>query len=245
MRLKNKVAIITGAGQGVGRRIATRLAEEGCLVVVSDINEENAKTVADQINQTETKAIAIKCDVSKKDEVDHLINSAIEKFGKLDILVNNAGIYPFKNFSEMTEEEWDKVIDVNLKSLFLTSKAAASVMQDNSKIVNISSIASVVGFRGLSHYCASKSGMNGFIRSIALELAPRKINVNGIAPGAINTPGASGGDEETNKQTIAMIPLGRKGEPVDIANAAVFMASNESNYITGQILVVDGGWTIQ
>ncbi|MFA6492909.1 MAG: SDR family NAD(P)-dependent oxidoreductase [Patescibacteria group bacterium] len=242
-RLKDKVAIVTGSGQGIGQGIAKKLANEGCSVVVSDLNEESAQKVADEINQSGQKAMAIKCDVSKNQEVDNLITKTIESFGKLDILVNNAGIFPYKPFLEMTEEDWDRVLDVNLKSVFLCSKSAVKVMKEGSKIVDISSIASFVGFSGLSHYCASKGGVNGFIRALALELASKKINVNAVAPGAISTPGASMGmTEETKAQTIASIPLGRMGEPEDIANAVLFLASDEASYITGQVLVVDGGW---
>ncbi len=243
-RLKDKVAIVTGAGQGIGKGIATRLAKENCSVIVSDLNEENAQKVADEINQSGQKAIVVKCDVSVKAEVDNLINKAVENFGKLDILVNNAGIYPFKPFTEMTEEDWDKVLDVNLKSVFLTSQAAVKVMKEGSKIINISSIASIIGFPALSHYCASKGGVNGFVRALALEMAAKKINVNAVAPGAINTPGAAG-SEEQKQQTMAMIPLKRMGEPEDIANAVLFLVTDEASYITGQVIVVDGGWTIQ
>jgi len=244
-RLKNKVAIITGAGQGIGRGIALRLAKENCSVVVSDLNEENAQKVADEINQSGQKAIAIKCDVSQKIDVDNLISKTVESFGRLDILVNNAGIYPFKPFMEMTEEDWDKVLAVNLKSIFLSSKAATEVMKEGSKIVNISSIASIKGFAGLTHYCASKGGLNGFDRALALELAAKKINVNAVAPGAIETPGAAMSDEKIKQQTIAGIPLARMGEPEDIANAVLFLSTEEASYITGQVIVVDGGWTIK
>lgn len=242
-RLNEKVAIVTGAGQGIGEGIARKLAIEGATVVVSDLNEESAKKVADEIGQN---AIAIKCDVSNKEEVDSLIAKTMEKFGRVDILVNNAGIFPYKPFLEMAEEDWDKVLNINLKSMFLCSQAAVKVMKEGSKIVDISSIASLVAFPALTHYCASKGGVNGFVRALASELAPKKINVNAVAPGAINTPGAgAGSNEEIKKQTIAMIPLARMGEPEDIANAVVFLASDEANYITGQILVVDGGWTIK
>jgi len=244
MELNGKIAIVTGAGQGIGKGIAFALAKEGAHVVASDINEENCAKVADEIGND--KAIAIKCDVSKKDEVDSLIAQTIEKFGKLDILVNNAGVFPFKPFLELTEEDWNKVLDVNLKSMFLCSQAAAKAMKDGGKIVDISSIAAFVGFEGLAHYCASKSGVNGFVRALALELAKQKINVNAIAPGAINTPGANvSSSEEVKKQTIAAIPWGRMGEPEDIANAVVFLASDKADYITGQILIVDGGYTLR
>lgn len=243
-RLKEKVAIVTGAGQGIGEGIAKRLAKENCKIVVTDIDESNAQRVAEEIKQAGQNAIAIKCDVSKKDEVDNLVSKTVETYGNLDILVNNAGVYPYKPFADMKEEDWDKVLDINLKSVFLTSQAASKVMKEGSKIVDISSIAAFVGFPNLSHYCASKGGVNGFMRALALELAPKKINVNAVAPGAIDTPGAAS-SEEQKKQTVMTIPLKRMGEPEDIANAVLFLVSDEANYITGQILVVDGGWTVQ
>ncbi len=251
MSLKNKVAIVTGAKQGIGFGIAMALAKEGCKVVVSDLDQVGCDEAVVSLEKEGATAIGIKCDVSKKDEVDNLIKETMVKFGGLDILVNNAGIFPFVSFMEMKESDWDKVMNVNLKSIFLTSQSALKVMKDGSKIVNISSIASVVGFEGLTHYCATKGAMNSFVRALALELAPRRINVNNVAPGAINTPGASQPDqprtatEEIRKKTIASIPLSRMGQPEDIANAVVFLASDKSDYITGQTIVVDGGWTLK
>jgi 3-oxoacyl-[acyl-carrier protein] reductase len=243
MMLQNKVAIVTGSGQGIGLGIALVLAKEGCHVVVSDLNPETAKKASAEIQKLGINSISVACDVSKKNEVDHLIDSTIKEFGYLDILVNNAGIFPFKPFLEMTENDWDKVLDVNLKSVFLCSQSAAKVMKPGSKIVNISSIASIVGFPNLTHYCASKGGINGFTRALALELASKKINVNVIAPGAIETPGASM-NEETKKATLPLIPAGRIGTPIDIGRAVAFLASDYADYITGQVLPVDGGWTV-
>jgi NAD(P)-dependent dehydrogenase (short-subunit alcohol dehydrogenase family) len=243
--LQNKIAIVTGSGRGIGRGIALALAKEGAKVVVSDLNESDCISVVAEIEKLGSEGIAVKCDVSIKAEVDDLIATAVTKFGQLDIMANNAGIYPFVPFENMTEENWDKVMSVNLKSVFLTSQAASKVMKPGSKIVNISSIAAFVGFTGLAHYCASKGGINGFIRPLAMELAAKKINVNNVAPGAIETPGASGGTEEMTKQTIAMIPAGRMGQPEDIANAVVFLASDRADYITGQTLVVDGGYILR
>jgi len=242
--LKGKSAIVTGAGQGIGEGIAKVLAKDGATVLVADLNLENAEKVAKTIVGAGGKAVAIKCDVSNKSEVDAMVEKAISEFGKLDILVNNAGIYPFKPFLEMTEEEWDKVINVNLKSSFLCTQAAALKMAEGSKIVTISSIAGFVGFEGLAHYCATKGGINASIRAIALELAKKKININAVAPGAIQTPGAASA-EEVMKQTIAMIPVARMGQPEDIANAVTFLASDRADYITGQTLIVDGGWTLR
>lgn len=244
MILKDKVAIITGGGQGIGEGIAKKMFDEGAKIVVSDINEENAKKVVLEIDPNGINAIAIKCDVSKKEDVENLINKTIAHFGELNILVNNAGIFPYKPFLEIEEEDWNKVLDINLKSVFLTSKASAEVMKEGSKIVSISSIASIVGFEGLTHYCASKGGVNGLTRALALELASKKININAVAPGAIRTPGASPDQDSLNK-LLSTIPINRIGEPEDIANAVVFLASDKANYITGQVLVVDGGYILR
>lgn len=241
---KDKVAIVTGSGRGIGLGIATALAKEGCNVVISDIDQATSEQAAQEMLKLGVKSLAIKCDVSNKVEVDNLIAKTIEAFGRLDILVNNAGIFPFTSFMDMKESDWDRVMNVNLKSIFLCSQSAVKVMKEGSKIVDVSSIASFIGFEGLTHYCASKGGVNSFVRALALELASKKINVNAVAPGGINTPGAAA-PEEIKKQTIAAIPLARMGEPEDIANAVVFLASEKANYITGQTIVVDGGWTLR
>lgn len=241
MMLNNKIAIVTGSAMGIGKGIADILINEGAKVVFSDINGDNSL-----VAEYGDKAIFVKCDVAKVEEVDNLIKQTVKHFGQLDILVNNAGIYPFKSFLEMTEAEWDKVMSVNLKSVFLTSQAAAKVMPNGGKIIDISSIASVVGFSGLVHYCASKGGVNAMIRALALELADKNITVNAVAPGGITTPGSSQGmTDEAIKQSIAMIPLGRMGEPKDIAGAVAFLASDKASYITGQTIIVDGGWTLR
>jgi NAD(P)-dependent dehydrogenase (short-subunit alcohol dehydrogenase family) len=246
MILKDKVAIVTGAGRGIGRGIAVMLAREGAKVVVSDLNYDDCLSVVAELEKQGSQALAVQCDVSQRETVDKLIAETTAKFGTLDILVNNAGVYPFKPFLEMSESEWDKVIDVNLKSIFFTAQAAAKVMPAGGKIVNISSIAAFVGFSGLAHYCASKGGMNGMTRALALELADKKINVNNVAPGAIETPGATGAmTTELKKQTEAMIPWGRMGQPEDIAAAVAFLASSGADYITGQTLVVDGGYILR
>lgn len=244
MLLKNKTAIVTGGRQGIGRGIVLALAQEGCDVVVSDIILEDCEKVVAEIEKIGVKGLAMKCDVSKKEEVDKMIADTVKKFGKLDILVNNAGIYPFKPFEQIQESDWDKVISVNLKSVFLCSQRAVQEMKQGGKIVNISSIASFVGFEGLAHYCASKGAINSMIRALALELASKKINVNAVAPGAIDTPGASSSEEQA-KQTISAIPWARMGTSEDIANAVVFLASEKADYITGQTIIVDGGWTLR
>lgn len=246
MMKEKKVVVVTGAGKGIGKGIAQAFAQAGYQVVVSDINYDECLQVATEIEAIGQKAIAVKCDVSLKVEVDNLIEEAINKFGQLDVLVNNAGIFPFQAFAEMTESDWDKVMNVNLKSLFLSSQAAAKKMLAGGKIINISSIAATVGFSGLVHYCASKGGANAMTRALALELAAKKINVNNVAPGAIETPGASGAQtEEVKKQTLSTIPWGRMGQPEDIASAVLFLASPGADYITGQTLIVDGGFVIR
>ena len=237
MRLQNKVAIVPGASRGIGRGIADEFIKQGAKVVYSDL--------APAENLPAENAAFIACDVSNAGQVNNLIQQAKERFGGLDILVNNAGIYPFKPFLEISEAEWDKVISVNLRSIFLCSQAAAKIMSGGGKIISVSSIAAFIGFAGLTHYCASKGGINALTRAIALELAAKKINVNAIAPGYIDTPGTATADEKIKQQTLTAIPWGRMGQPQDIAQAAVFLASAEADYITGQTIVVDGGWTIQ
>ena len=192
MRLKGKTAIVTGSRRGIGRGIAEAFAKQGANIAVSDIDLKDCDKVVKEIEKKyKIKGLAVKCDVSNKAEIDNLIKQTIKKFGKLDILVNNAGIFPFVQFDKMSESDWNKVLNINLKSVFLCSQAAAKVMKPGSKIISISSIASFVGFPGLAHYCASKGGINGMTRALALELASRGINVNAVAPGAIDTPGAS------------------------------------------------------
>ena len=246
MLLKDKVAIVTGARQGIGHGIAIALAKEGCDIVLSDINKKDGDKIVAEIEKIGARAIFVQCDVSRKSHVNSLVAKAVKVFGKLDILVNNAGIFPFVPFAKMTEKDWDTVLNVNLKSVFLCSQAAVKVMLNGGKIVNTSSIASFVGFEGLTHYCASKGGINAYVRALALELAPMKINVNAVAPGAIETPGATlVMTPKMKKQTTAMIPLASFGKPEDIANAVVFLASDRADYITGQTIVVDGGWTLR
>jgi NAD(P)-dependent dehydrogenase (short-subunit alcohol dehydrogenase family) len=246
MSLKNKTAIVTGSRRGIGKGIAIALAKEGCNIIVSDIDQKDCEEVAKEIKNLGVKTIDIKCDVSNKADVEELFKKTVKEFGKLDILVNNAGIFPFVTFKDMKESDWDKVLSVNLKSVFLCSQEAAKIIPEGGRIITISSIASIIGFEGLVHYCASKGGINAMTRALALELAPEKITVNAIAPGYIDTPGANvSSNEEVRKQTIAMIPLARMGQPEDIANAVLFLASDKADYITGQIIIVDGGWTLR
>jgi len=244
--LKDKVAIVTGAAQGIGCKIAEELAMRGAKVALSDINEDVVRVATDIGKEEETMYVV--ADVSDKDHVEKMVSNVIERWGRVDILVNNAGIYPYKALEDMTEDDWDKVIDINLKGMFNCVRGVLSDMRKHGgNIINISSIAgTTVGYNQLAHYSASKAGMSGFTRSAAVELAEHGIRVNAIAPGAIETPTVKETmDEETRQATIASIPLKRLGKPEDIANLVAFLASEESSYITGQLIVIDGGMTIQ
>ena len=248
--LRGKAAIITGARRGMGRTHALTLARAGAKVVVSDVSQEECEAVVQEIKNEKGEALAVKCDISNKIEVDNLIQQTLAKFGKVDILVNNAGICPFNPFLEMKEEDFKKVIDVNLKGYFLCSQAAAKEMakQKSGAIVNIASIAMGQvgsGFAGLTHYCASKGGIVAMAEAMSLELAPLGIRVNTIAPGAIDTPMVASvkQDMKNLESMLAGIPLKRMGKPEEISNAVLFLASDESSYMTGSVVVVDGGWT--
>ena len=249
MDLKNKVAIVTGARRGMGRTHALALAKAGAKVAVVDISQEECEKVVEEIKKEKGEAIAIKCDVSRKAEVDEMVRKTINKWGKIDILVNNAGICQFKPFLDLTEEEWDRTININLKGYFLCAQAAAREMtkQKSGAIVNIASIAMGqvgCGFPTLAHYCASKGGIVAMTEALALELAPLNIRVNVIAPGAIDTPMASSTSQDPKilESTLSRIPLRRMGKPGEVSNLVLFLASDESSYMTGSTVVIDGGW---
>lgn len=247
--LKNKVAIITGARRGMGRAHALALAGAGAKVVVADISQEDCEKVVKEIEKNRGEAMAVKCDVSKKSEVENLVKSAVDKWGKIDILINNAGICQFKPFLDLTEEDWDRTIDINLKGYFLCAQTAAKEMvkQKSGVIINVASIAMGqvgVGFSTLAHYCASKGGIVGLTETLAIELAPHNIRVNAVAPGAIDTPMVDSlkADSKTMEGTLARIPMHRMGRSGEVANLVLFLASDESSYMTGSTVVVDGGW---
>lgn len=246
MRLENKVAIITGSGSGIGRSIALAFVKEGAKVVIADKSEEGGNETIKQIAEVGGEGVFVKADVSQSVDVDSVVNACLKKFGHVDILVNNAGIVKFSALHETSEEDWDEILDVNLKSVFLGSKRVLSEMlkQGQGKIVNIASIAGLVAFDKIGAYSASKGGIISLTRAMALEYASRKINVNCIAPGVINTAMTKSiaDNSALKKSTEAATPLGRLGEPEDIAVAAVYLASSESDFVTGQVLVVDGGW---
>lgn len=248
MKLDNKTAIVTGARRGIGRTIALALAKEGANVVVSDISQEDCQKVVTEIEGLGRKGLALKCDVTSRAEVEDMVGRTVAEFGKVDILVNNAGIISFKPFLELTDEDWDNTLNVNLKGQFLCARAVAKKMAKNKwgRIINIASISSGgcgIAFPLIAHYTASKGGVTALTDALALELTPQGINVNAICPGAIDTDMVKGVKESGQlERVLVRIPKGRLGQPEDIANLAVFLASDESDYISGAAIVIDGGW---
>ncbi|MBI2046043.1 MAG: SDR family oxidoreductase [Parcubacteria group bacterium] len=247
--LSGKVALVTGGRRGMGKSHALFLARQGAKVIVTDINENECAPVVEEINAAGGEAMCVKMDVSDKADVDSAFDQAIRKFGRLDILVNNAGIYIQKPAMELSEEEWDKTITVNLKGQFLCAKRAAKEMSKNKwgRIINIASVASGqvgIGIAGGAHYTASKGGVIGMSETLAIEWAPLGINVNVIAPGAIDTPMVQAAQmpKDAMDAMLSRVPLKRIGKPEEVSAMIVFLASNEASYITGATFYVDGGW---
>lgn len=247
MRLKDKVAIVTGAGQGIGKGIALRLAREGAHVVVnypSPNVAEKAESVVSEIIAIGQQSIAVQADVSKAAQVEAMVAKTVETFGRLDIQVNNAGVDPHIPFLEMTEDQWDFVIDVNLKGNFFCAQSAARAMlkTGGGKIIIISSIHGMQTYKRMTAYAAAKGGLNAMTRQLAIELSPYHINVNCIAPGAIHVEKNFIMDPNFDPHAFDHeIPVGSIGYPEDIAAAVVFFASEDSRYVNGQVLLVDGG----
>ena len=241
--LKNKVAIVTGAARGIGQSIAIELARKGANIVVSDIIPGN--TTVNKIKKLKQKAIYIKTDVSSKKQIENLIQETIKKFKKIDILVNNAGIFIPGETKNLTEEDWDKTININLKGYFLCSQAALKHMKKGTSIINISSVAGTRGYSQAAAYCASKGGIRLLTKSLAAEYSPLGIRINSVHPGIIETEMTKGilADKKTKQGMLAKLPLKRTGKPIDIAGPVVFLASDASSYITGEEIIVDGGWT--
>jgi len=243
MDLSNRVAIVTGSGRGIGRAIALKLAEVGATVVITDIDEALAGNVVEEIKTMKRQSLAVVADVSSLPDVTRLVDETMAAFGKVDILVNNAGITRDHLLLRMSEEEWDKVLNVNLKSVFLCTKAVLRhmVKQRWGRIISIASIVGIVGNPGQANYASAKAGIIGFTRTIAKEVGSHNVTVNAIAPGFIDTEMTQRLKEELREEIRRRIPLNSFGSPRDVAEAVAFLASEEARYITGQVLNVDGG----
>ncbi|WHY79305.1 3-oxoacyl-[acyl-carrier-protein] reductase [Neobacillus sp. WH10] len=244
MNLTGKAVLVTGASRGIGREIALELARQGADVAVNfSGSEAKANEVVDEIKALGRDAFSVKCNVANAEEVGEMVKSAIDRFGKLDILINNAGITKDNLLMRMKEEEWDDVININLKGVFLCTKAVTRQMmkQRVGRIINIASIVGVSGNPGQANYVAAKAGVIGLTKTTAKELASRNITVNAIAPGFITTDMTDKLPEEVKAEMLKQIPLGRLGEPKDIAKMTAFLASDDSSYITGQTFHIDGG----
>jgi len=245
--LKDKIAVVTGGSRGIGKAVVLTLGKEGVKVLINYRgNESAALETLNELKKIGGEGEIFKADVSVEEEVERMFNFVLEKWGKLDILVNNAGITKDNLLIRMKNEEWDQVINTNLKGVFLCTRAAIKIMikQRSGKIVNISSIIGLRGNIGQANYAAAKAGIIGFTKSVAREVASRGITVNAIAPGFITTDMTEVLSEEMKKKVLEDIPLGRFGTPEDVANAVRFLVSDEAAYITGVVLNVDGGLSI-
>ena len=253
MRLEGKVAIVTGAGAGIGRAIALRLAQEGSHIVVVDRNRSSAQETSSMVERTGHRALVCVADVARGDQVQSAVDATLEEFGRIDVLVNNAGVVTFTPFLDLPEAEWDLVIDTNLKGPFLFSQAVARAMIPAGRpgsIVNIGSAEGEVvvasGVHCQPHYNASKGGVKMLTKALAFELAPYNIRVNGVSPGPIETGFAGGLHEvsEAQEKMLRRLLIKRRGRPVEVASVVAFLASDESSYMTGAMVAVDGGWLV-
>ncbi|AZR72748.1 3-oxoacyl-[acyl-carrier-protein] reductase [Anoxybacter fermentans] len=244
MNLNGKVAVVTGSSKGIGAAIALAYAKAGAEVAINyNRDKAGAEEIVRKIQAMGHKAKAYQADVSNPDQVKEFIDAVMNDFGKIDILVNNAGITRDTLLVRMKEEDWDRVMDVNLKSMFLCTKAVAKAMikQRSGKIINITSVVGLIGNPGQANYTAAKAGVIGFTKTVAKELGPRGIQVNAIAPGFIISQMTESLPEKVKEKMLSSIPLGRFGKPEDVADLALFLASDKSDYITGQVFNVDGG----
>lgn len=244
MEFTGKVALVTGASRGIGKEIALRLAAQGANVVLNYVgSEELANGVAEEVKALGRKVLTINCDVSNTEKCSEMINEIMEKFGRIDILVNNAGITRDGLLMRMKESDWDAVLNINLKGVFNCTKAVVKPMmkQRSGKIVTITSVVGLMGNAGQSNYSAAKAGCIGFTKSVAKEVASRGINVNAVAPGFIITPMTDALNEKQIEDLASGIPLKRPGKPEDVAKVVEFLVSDNANYITGQVINVDGG----
>jgi 3-oxoacyl-[acyl-carrier protein] reductase len=246
MRLKNKVVIITGGASGIGKETALLFAKEGARVVVADINEEEGEKVAKKINENGGVAIFLKMDVCDRGRINKVVEVVMRRHGKIDVLINNSGIVQDAFVSKMTEQQWDKVIDVNLKGVFNCIQAVVDVMKShgNGVIINTSSIVGLNGNVGQVNYAATKAGLIGMTKTLAKELGGKGIRVNAVAPGFISTPMTAAVPKKILEMMKEKTPLRRLGDPRDIANAYLYLASDEANFVNGAVLCVDGGLII-
>lgn len=246
MRVKDKAAIVTGGAQGIGEGVAVRLAEEGAGIAILDIKLDLANEVADGLRSNGTDAIALQADISNKAEVQAAVDEVASHFGRIDILVNNAGYHRMAKVTEIKEETWDRILDINLKGYFLMIQAVVPHMerQNYGRVLNIASIAAYGGIANQAHYNSSKGGIISLTRTMALELVPFGINVNAVSPGTVETAGNKRFLERYRELVEKQIPMGRLAQPRDIANAVLFLVSDEAEYITGQCLSVCGGLSI-
>lgn len=244
MDLSEKVAIVTGGGRGIGRAIALKLAEVGATVVINDVGDSApTEGVAEEIGKMGRESLVLLADVSQSTEVASLVDGTVEKYGRVDILVNNAGITRDQLIMRMSDDEWDAVLGINLKGVFLCSKAVLRPMMKQrwGRIINISSIVGLIGNAGQANYASAKAGIIGLTRTIAKEVASRGITANAIAPGFIDTAMTQQLPEERRQELMNQVPLGFLGTPGDVAEVVAFLASEEARYITGQVVTVDGG----
>jgi NAD(P)-dependent dehydrogenase (short-subunit alcohol dehydrogenase family) len=251
-KLDNKIALITGGGSGIGRATSLLFASEGASVAVADWKEEDARKVVGEITQAGGKAIALKADVSKAADAERMVAETVKHFGRLDIIYNNAGIGFARPLHQMSEEEWDRVVDVDLKGVFLGCKyAIPELLKTRGVILSTASVAGIEGIRRMAHYCAAKAGVILLTKSMAMDYSEQGIRVNCICPGVITTPLSETGydklsaekRERARKGAASMHLLQRTGQPEEIARTALFLCSDDASFITGQAVVVDGGWT--
>lgn len=245
MTLKGRVALVTGAGSGIGEATARRLAAEGAVVVVNDVDVERARAVAGAIQKAGGQVQAVGANVTRRDEVERMVAGAVSEFGHVDVLINNAGINRDAMSHKMTEEQWDQVLAVNLKGTFLCAQAVLPRMRERGwgRVVNTSSVGAL-GNIGQANYSASKAGVIGLTRTLALEYAKYGVTVNCLAPGAVMTPMLAGVPDAIKEKITAQIPMGRIAGPAEIAGVHAFLASDDAGYITGQVIFVDGGMSV-
>ena len=245
MRLEGKVALVTGAGNGIGEATARRFAREGAIVIANDVDVEQARSVVTELQKEGARSLAVAGDVTKRADVEAMMHHVVGEFGRLDVLVNNAGINRDAMSHKMTEEQWDQVLSVNLKGTFLCAQSALIRMRERGwgRVINTSSIGSL-GNIGQANYAASKAGVIGLTRTLALEYAKYGITVNCVAPGPVMTRMLAGVPEAIREKIVARVPIGRIARPDEIAGVHAFLASDDAAYITGQVVFVDGGMSV-